>query len=60
MAPEGHQGAQETGGAPSRVGAPHTLLAWVWAPSGVSFAQKFLLNPKSCFVEFQDFWSCAE
>ena len=36
------------------------LLDRVWAPWPISFAQKFLLIPKSCFVEFQDFWSCAE
>jgi len=36
------------------------LVDMVWAPWPISFAHKFLLNPKSCFMEFQDFWSCAE
>ena len=38
-------------------GAPPSLLDRVWGPWPISFAKKFLLNPKSCFVEFQDFWS---
>ena len=37
-----------------------TLVARVWAPSGISSAQYFLLFPKTTFVEFLDFWSCAE
>ena len=53
-APEGHQGAHEAGG------APPTLVPRVWVPSGISSAQYILLFPKITFVEFQDFWSCAE
>ena len=45
LASEGHQGAHEVGGAP-RGGAPPTLVARVWAPSGIFFAQYFLLFPK--------------
>ena len=30
------------------------------APSGAFFAQYFYYIPKPTFVEFQDFWSCAE
>ena len=41
-------------------GPSPTLLAKVWAPSSTFFAKKFLLNQKMTFVEFQDFWSCAE
>ena len=48
------------GARPPLLGAPPTLVARVWAPSGISFAQYFLLFPKITFVEFQDFWSCAE
>ena len=55
-----HQGAHEAGGAPRGVGRAPTLVARVWAPSGISSAQYFLLFPKITFVEFQDFWSCAE
>ena len=51
--PEGHQGAHEVGGAP-------TLVDGGWPPSGISFAQYFLLIPKMTFVKFQDYWSCAE
>ena len=51
---EGQQGAHEAGG------APPTLVARVWAPSGIFFAQYFLLFPKITSVEFQGFWSCAE
>ena len=50
----GDKGARPIGG-----GAP-PLLARVWAPSGISSAQCFLLFPKITFMEFQDFWSCAE
>ena len=51
--PRGRGRAQGVGRAP-------TLVARVWAPSGISSAQYFLLIPKMTFVEFQDFWSCAE
>ena len=47
-------------GAPRGVGRAPTLVAKVWAPSGISSAQYFLLFPKTTSVEFQDFWSCAE
>ena len=47
-------------GGPRGRGAPLTLVARVWAPSAISSAQYFLLFPKITFVEFQDFWSCAE
>ena len=50
----GDRGPHPTGGH-----APY-LLDRMWAPWPNSFAHKFLINPKSCFVEFQDFWSCAE
>ena len=42
------------------VGAPPTLVARVWAPSGTFFAQYFLLIPKTASVKFQEFWSCVE
>ena len=42
------------------VGRAPSLMARVWAPSGIFFAQYFLLFPKITSVEFQDFWSCAE
>ena len=47
-------------GAPWGVGRAPTLMARVWAPSGIFFAQYFLLFSKKTSVEFQDFWSCAE
>ena len=47
------QGARPPGRAP-------TLVPRVWVPSGIFFAQYFLLFPKITSVEFQDFWSCAE
>ena len=50
---------EPTGGPRGRGRAP-ILVAKVWAPSGISSAQYFLLFPKTTFVEFQDFWSCAE
>ena len=53
-ASEGHQGAHEAGG------APPTLVARVWPPSGTSCAQYFLYILEIGFMEFQDFWSCAE
>ena len=56
----GPPGAQRDRGALPRGGGGSSLLDRVWAPWCISFAQKFLLNPKRCFVEFQDFWSCAE
>ena len=42
------------------VGNAPTLVDGGWPPSGISSAYYFLLNPKMTFVEFQDFWSCAE
>ena len=64
MAKDGHQratkGPTRQGGAPRGVGRAPTLVARVWAPSGISSAQYFLLNPKMTFMEFQDFWSYAE
>ena len=53
-APEACQGAHETGER-----AP-TLLDGGWPPSSAFFTQYFLYIPKLTFVEFQDFWSCAE
>ena len=53
-------GAHEAGGAPWGVGRAPTLVArWVplWC---ISSAQYFLYFPKMTFMEFQDFWSCAE
>ena len=47
------QGAHEIGGAPYR-GAPPCLVDRPWAPWCISFAQKFLLIPKSASVDFQD------
>ena len=45
---------------PTRQGRAPTLMDSGWPPSGISFTQYFLLIPKMTFVEFQDFWSCAE
>ena len=42
------QGAHEIGG------PPPCLVDRVWAPWCISFAQKFLLIPKSASVDFQD------
>ena len=56
----GQQGAHEAGGAPRGVGRAPTLVARVWAPYGIFFAQYFSYFPKITSVEFQDFWSCAE
>ena len=52
-APEACQGAHKVGG---RALHPY---GWLVAPF-VAFSQYFLLIPKITFVEFQDFWSCAE
>ena len=41
-------------------GAPSTLVDGRWPPYASFFAQYFLYIPKLTFVEFQDFWSCAE
>ena len=64
IAKDGHRratgGPTRQGARPVGVGAPPTLVARVWAPSGTSFAQYFFLVPKMTFMEFQDFWSCAE
>ena len=45
------QGAHEIGGAPYGGGC---LVDRPWAPWCISFAQKFLLIPKSASVDFQD------
>ena len=42
------QGGNEIGG------APPCLVDRPWAPWCISFAQKFLLIPKSASVDFQD------
>ena len=47
------RGAHEIGGAPYRGGAP-CLMDRPWPPRCISFAQKFLLIPKSASVDFQD------
>ena len=49
------QGAHEIGGRPRQGGggAP-CLVDRPWAPWCISFAQKFLLIPKSASVDFQD------
>ena len=46
-------------GDPRGRGRGPTLVARVWAPSGIFFAQYFLLFLKITSVEFQDFWSCG-
>ena len=64
IAEDGHRratrGPTRQGARPGGVGRAPTLVARVWAPSGIFFAQYFLLFPKTTSVEFQDFWSCAE
>ena len=63
IAEDGHRRATRgptRQGAPKGVGRTPTLVARVWAPSGISSAQYFLLFPKITFVEFQDFWRYAE
>ena len=47
-------------GGPRGRGRAPTLVDGGWPPSGISSAQYFLLIAKMSFVEFQDFWSCAE
>ena len=47
------QGAHEIGARPGG-GEPPCLVDRVWAPWCISFAQKFLLIPKSASVDFQD------
>ena len=48
------QGGHEMGGAPYKGGAPPCLVDRPWASRRISFAQKFLLIPKSASVDFQD------
>ena len=64
IAEDGHRratrGPTRQGARPGGQGAPPTLVPRVWVPSGIFFAQYFLLFPKITSVEFQDFWSCAE
>ena len=57
IAEDGHRRANR---GPTRQGRAPTLVSRVWAPSGISSAQYFLLFPKITSVEFQNFWSCAE
>ena len=47
------QGAHEIGGRALQGGAP-CLVDRTWAHWCISFAQKFLLIPKSASVDFQD------
>ena len=47
------QGAHEIGGAPYG-GAPPCYVDRPWAPWCISFAQKFLLIPKSAPMDFLD------
>ena len=42
------------------VGCAPTLMDGGWPPSGAFFTQYFLYILELTFVEFQDFWSCAE
>ena len=63
IAEDGHRRAARgptRKGARRGVGRTPTLVARVWVPSGTTSAQYLLLIPKMTFVEFQDFWSCAE
>ena len=45
---------------PTRQGRAPNPRGWWVPPSCTFFAQYFLLIPKMTFVEFHDFWSCAE
>ena len=55
---DGHRRATR---GPTRQGArPPPSCPGCGSPLVFSFAQYFLLFPKITFVEFQDFWSCAE
>ena len=60
IAEDGHRrparGPMRQGARPG-VGRAPTLVDGGWPPSGIFFAQYFLLIPKMSFVEFQDFWS---
>ena len=47
-------------GGPQDRGRAPILVDGRWPPSGAFFAQYFLYIPKLTFMEFQDFWSCAE
>ena len=60
-ASEGHQGAHEVGGrAQGGRARPHPRGQGVPPPWCTSCAQYFLYFLKTCYVKFQDFWSCAE
>ena len=48
------QGAHERGGRALQGGAPPCLVDRPWGPWCISFAQKFLLIPKSASMDFQD------
>ena len=48
------QGAHEIGGRALQGGRAHCLVDRPWSPWCISFAQKFLLIPKSASVDFQD------
>ena len=64
IAEDGHRrvarGPLRQGVRPVRVGTHPTLMDGGWPPSGISSAEYLSLIPKMTFVEFQDFWSCAE
>ena len=60
MGIEGPLGGPQDRGHAQGVGRAPTLVARVWAPFDISSAQYFILFPKITFMEFQDFWSCAE
>ena len=47
------QGAHEIGGRALQGGAPPCLMDRPWGPWCISFAQKFLLIPKSASVDLQ-------
>ena len=60
----GRQGSNEAAtrqeGMPRGVGCAPTLVDGGWPPSGAFFAQHFKYIPNPTFMEFHDFWSCAE
>ena len=60
MGTGGLPGGPRDRGRTQGVGRAPTLVARVWAPSGIFFAQYILLFPEMTSVKFQDFWSCAE
>ena len=60
MGTGGPAGGPRGRGRTQGVGRAPTLVARVRAPFGIFFTQYFSYFPKITFVEFQDFWSCAE